>query len=279
MSTTSSKGKNSSLTVKYPISRDYSIDKLSEWLNSLDGISEESLDSFSNSELKLIILSARDRERSWKCSRKEEIDSIHSTMATLADNMVKFSSKVEESFSVMADNYSNYKSYVTSASEKEDTSSELRRILEENEVDRKVSSDEERDRKSRENNLMVYGISENVNLSDCSNEFLSIAEELNLKPKIVDIYRVGKSRNDDLPRPLKIKLDSSYIRRKIVANAHKLKNQSRYRKIFLKPDLTVKERAVQKELWQKLKDRISSQPDKKWARKGDSIVEVIDNRE
>ena len=65
----------------------------------------------------------------------------------------------------------------------------------------------------------------------------------------------------------------------MVANAHELKNHSRYRKIILKPDLTVKERVVQKELWQKLQDRMSNQPGKKWARKGDSIVEVIDIRD
>ena len=59
------KARNSSpLTVQLPISRDYSVDKLAKWLNSLEGTSEESLDSFTNSELKLIILSARDSEKS-----------------------------------------------------------------------------------------------------------------------------------------------------------------------------------------------------------------------
>ena len=124
---------------------------------------------------------------------------------------------------------------------------------------------------------MVYGISENVELSECSNVLLSIARGTKFKTKDCGHMPGGKSVNDDKPRPLKVKLVSSYTRKRIVANAHKLKNHSRYRNIFLKPDLTVKERIVQKELWQKLKDSISNQPDKRWARRGDSIVEVFES--
>ena len=200
-------------------------------------------------------------------------------MMTLSDNIVKFTNKVEESLSVMTENCSTLTAYMESPSGKEDSSEQLRKILKEEEANKKYACDEEKDKKSRENSLILYGMSEDVELVDCSKELLSIAEHLKLKPKILYICRLGKFSNEAKPRPVRMKLDSTFIRQKFIANSYKLKNHPRLHKVFIKPDLTIKERVIQKELWQELKNKISSEPHKRWVRKGDSIVESSSNKD
>ena len=60
---TSTKRNSAALTVKVPISRTSSANNLSKWINSLNKITEEDLNPLTSYELKLIILSARDREQ------------------------------------------------------------------------------------------------------------------------------------------------------------------------------------------------------------------------
>lgn len=65
-----------------------------------------------------------------------------------------------------------------------------------------MAAEEENDKKKREKNIIVYGISEEVQLSDCSREFLDLAEVLQFKPEIVDVSRLGIVQADGKPRPL-----------------------------------------------------------------------------
>ena len=59
---TPDKPKATPITVKIPISKGYSVSKLAHWLSTLEGATEDILDTFTVSDLKLIILCARDRE-------------------------------------------------------------------------------------------------------------------------------------------------------------------------------------------------------------------------
>ena len=145
---------------------------MSKWISSLEGACEGSLDSFTKSELKLIILSARDREASLRNYHKEEIVTIQANMMTLSDNIVKFTNKVEENLSVMTENCSTLTAYMKSPSGKEDSSEQLRKFLKEKEANKKYACEEEKDKKSRENSLILYGMSEDVELVDCSKELL-----------------------------------------------------------------------------------------------------------
>ena len=54
------------------------------------------------------------------------------------------------------------------------------------------------------------------------------------------------------------------MRFNIISNAYKLKNIPRYHKVYLKPDLTIKERDLRKELRTDLDKMISEEPNKKW---------------
>ena len=60
---TRTKRNSATLTVKVPILRTSSSNNLSKWINSLNKITEEDLNPLTSHELKLIILSARDREQ------------------------------------------------------------------------------------------------------------------------------------------------------------------------------------------------------------------------
>ena len=122
--------------------------------------------------------------------------------------------------------------------------------------------------KKREKNIIVFGISEEEQLWEYSMEILTLPEGLRAKPKIVEVTRLGKIRDEDKPRLVRIKLESKFIRQKILASAHKLRNHPRYQNVYLKPDLTKIKRELQKVLWLDLKNRISTEPDKRWSIKG-----------
>ena len=124
------KVKNSPLTVKIPVLREYTVDKLAKWLNSFEEATDVSLDSFSISELKLIILCAKDREISYRNLSKTGIDSLRTNLASLSDNMMHFTKSMEENVSALVNSCNNtLKTYADVATEKEETSVQLRNIL------------------------------------------------------------------------------------------------------------------------------------------------------
>ena len=119
---------------------------------------------------------------------------------------------------------------------------------------------EDNEKKLRSKNVIVYRLSEDVLPSDCSKEFLNIVGESSLKPKIIEMCRLGKLREDNKPRPIRVKLESRNMRYKILSHAYRLKNHPRFKNIYLKPDLTKNERILQKELWLDMKRKISEEP-------------------
>lgn len=124
------------LSVKLPYTRNYTNDKIAGLLNSLEGASEESLESLTKCELKLIIMGAKDREISSRNSDKTGIDSIQANLVSLSEGMARFTKKVEENLAVMVDSCSTFKTYAEATSEKFDTSSQLRCVLKEEELNR-----------------------------------------------------------------------------------------------------------------------------------------------
>ena len=147
----------------------------------------------------------------------------------------------------MVDTSATLKSYAEVVSEKLDSSKELRYIMREDETNGKMAADGDNDRKKRKN-IVVHGIPEDVLLPECSTSFMSIAEELQVKAEFVDICRLGRVREDENPRPLRIILPFKSTRQNILTNAHKLRKVYKFQKIYLKSDLTVNERSLQREL-------------------------------
>ena len=236
------KARNSSpLTVRLPISRDYAVDKLAKWLNSLEGASEESLDLFINSELKLIILSARDREKSLTDLNHRSISVFQNNVSSLTENMIQLTKRVDENSSLLTDSSSNLKSYAEAVVGNGVSCEQIRSIIKEEDNNRRVEDQEDNEKKLRNKNFIVYGLSEDVLPSDCSKEFLNIVGEWSLKPKIIEMCRLGKLREDNKPRPIRVKLESRDMRYKIISHAYRLKNHPRLKNIYLKPDLTKNE--------------------------------------
>ena len=87
---------SSPLSVKIPVSRDYSVGKVAKWLNSLEDATKEVLNSFTNSELKLIILCAKDSEISFLNQHMHGMSFIQASLSTLSDNVVCLSKEMEE---------------------------------------------------------------------------------------------------------------------------------------------------------------------------------------
>ena len=77
----------SALTVRVPISNGSTVISLAKWLNSLEGASEGNFYGFSLSELKLIILSARDRELSYRNQNSNGFIEIHDNLSALTENV------------------------------------------------------------------------------------------------------------------------------------------------------------------------------------------------
>ena len=181
---------------------------------------------------------------------------------------------MDESSASLSDNTTYIKSYAEAASGGGVSYDQVRILLKEEEASRRNAALIEAEKKKRERNIIIYGFPESLELLECSQEFLTIAEEFNEKPKVIDICRLGKIPDNNKPRPVRVKLDSKLTKQRIVANAHKLINHSKFNKVYLKPDLSQEERKIQRELWTELKRKISQEPHKRWTRKGNAVVEI-----
>ena len=133
-------------------------------------------------------------------------------------------------------------------------------------VDDKNKEMEERER--RKKNLVVFGIPENNNADPVerkkhdTEKFSSVCNELGVpevSSEILNSFRLGATNPKNEPRPLKIILKSEEQKRKILSKARNLKTSPNihFQKIDVKPDLTLKERAIRKELVIQLKARQS----------------------
>ena len=136
----------------------------------------------------------------------------------------------------------------------------------------KSMSDKE-NKRSRENNVIVYGMPDRLTVEECAEEFMEASSVLDIKPRIEVVSRLGNNiRNDTKPRPIRFQLGSKFVKEKLVARAYRLRANPRFASMYIKSDLTYDERTVQKELWQELKRKISEQPEKRWKIRNSEVV-------
>ena len=260
------KRKSTPLTVKVPITRGSSANILSKWINSLNNITEEDLNPLTSYELKLIIISARDREcavRSDVNANAGDLNFLQPTLNDLTLNLKQLTEKVEENSRLIENNENIKKSYSQAVSTDPPVSCEqIRALLQQEEATRRSAIAEEKDKFTRDKNIIVYGLSEEMTVPEATNEFMEIALELNSKPKVVKVDRLGKVNSDNRPRPICFKLKSKFVKQRIVTSAHKLKSSQRFSSIYLKSDLTKSERILQKNAWISLKQSITEHPQK-----------------
>ena len=122
---------------------------------------------------------------------------------------------------------------------------------------------------SRENNIIIFNLSESTKNTDVKDEsdqeaFKNLCKdilEINV-PEIALIKRLPGSKKSnqeaeevDMCRPLKVVFNSNFDKRIMMSKLYKLKNvQGRFSKISVQHDMSLDERAELKKLLQKAKD-------------------------
>ena len=118
---------------------------------------------------------------------------------------------------------------------------------------------EERDRKSRAQNIIVHGIEENPLDSSDPNQldkewFSSFQKDIDVKVEAKFIGRIG-NRKPLNHRPLKVVLKSEEEKRKVFTKLRRLKGKQEYKNISISEDFTNAERSVIKTWIEKAKER------------------------
>ena len=250
------------------------MDRLSKLVQSLIGITEDDLSTFNIKQLKLIILGARDREE-CKIGERDEVlkKELQTNLGPISDTLRTLSLKIEQNTNSLKDNSSVVKSYAEVVSSSSPSSCEqLRQIIKDEEAVKCKIRLEHEDKRRRETNIMVYGLTERDKEEEI-NEFTRVTEELGIQAKVLDTVRIGKVMDQGRPRPLRIKLESKYWRQKIISNAPKLKLIPRFSKVYIRPDLTPNERILRSDLHAQLKERIAEQPEIRWTIKAGQVRE------
>ena len=110
------------------------------------------------------------------------------------------------------------------------------------------------EKEKRKNNLIIMGVSEEMNEKETEGfvaEMLSTivgTEKVEMKVQ----GRLGRKESDK-KRPVRVEITDAVARRTIMKNATNLKNEPKYERIYVSPDLTRKQQEMDKTLRDKVK--------------------------
>ena len=139
--------------------------------------------------------------------------------------------------------------------------------ISEKEILSKVNSeiDEKMERLKRSKNLIIYGMPECKNEGTKENmqradeqKVEKLLRELEVTVSKLNVTRLGKNMNvEGRPRPIKLDLENEWEKFNILKRAGKIKtiNTEEFRKIILSADLTMKQRELDRNLREELKER------------------------
>ena len=99
---------------------------------------------------------------------------------------------------------------------------------------------------------------------------------------VTEAIRLGEKRRDNKHRFLRVTLESLETKRKILAKATTLRDVpegSDYHKVFIKPNLTVKQNEISKNLREDLRVRRLEEPTKRFKITKGKIVEEPNNQQ
>jgi hypothetical protein len=122
--------------------------------------------------------------------------------------------------------------------------------------------DEMNERKSRENNLIIFGFDENqseVRQERIDHDIQQVNELYKAciiqldTTSIKKTGRLGKFNNEKRDRPLLVTLSSVESKLVLFKNFHRIRELTEYEKVNVSNDLTKAEREKEKELWQEAK--------------------------
>jgi hypothetical protein len=110
-------------------------------------------------------------------------------------------------------------------------------------------------REAKKRNIIVFGLEESEGVPDRS----AVTQLLNEIDATADfhLYRAGKSSPTDNKRPIIVKFLSTAQQEKVLHNASKLKGKENYKTVSLSPDFTKRQRELNKQHENTLKDEAS----------------------
>jgi hypothetical protein len=110
-------------------------------------------------------------------------------------------------------------------------------------------------RDAKKRNIIVFGLEETEGVPDRS----AVTQLLNEIDASADfhLYRAGKSSPTDNKRPIVVKFLSIAQQEKVLHNASKLKGKENYKTVSLSPDFTKRQRELNKQHENTLKDEAS----------------------
>ena len=100
-----------------------------------------------------------------------------------------------------------------------------------------------------------------------------VFDEMRVRPDIREICRVGKKSSESSSRPIKVRVSSGSTASLILGQARLLRNSEaqRLRSVFVKPDRTKEEREERRSLVQDMKQRRTSEPNKRHYIRGGAV--------
>ena len=140
---------------------------------------------------------------------------------------------------------------------------------------------EERQRiMDRKNNLMILNLAEPTNHTPAAEDIRCINEIINnrldVQVTVSNATRLG-TYNVTKRRPVRITLTSLDDKKKILkkaANLRNLEEEDTYCRVYIRPDLTIKQLEASKNLYETLKKKHLDHPEKQWKIFRDKIIEI-----
>lgn len=125
------------------------------------------------------------------------------------------------------------------------------------------------ERERRQNNIIVYNLTEDVGKSKEKELVSKLLKEVTgkkIEKEILEMFRIGKKVEDtSKPRPLLIKFDNLSTKNFILDNCYKLKESEQFRKVILNQDLSKEDREECKKLFdEKVKEINKKGGSSKW---------------
>ena len=122
--------------------------------------------------------------------------------------------------------------------------------------------DEMRAREEKKGNFVVYGLKES---DDADGKKRKDADEEKVKEMATEMgvafngeikasYRAGAKGDGDRPRPLIVTIENDDTREEIMANARRLAGKEDWKRVFISPDLTWRQREEVKKEEKRLKE-------------------------
>ena len=143
-------------------------------------------------------------------------------------------------------------------------------------------TEEMRERDEKATNVVIYGLKESgkeeteARKEDDRQMMKELAQalEVELEEDFEVKYRAGKKREDGTPRPMIVKLSADEKREQLLAKAGRLAKKSTWKDVFVRPDLTRRQREEANRREAKLREEATKKTDeaKNEGRRGRYIV-------